>query len=262
MSETPVIVDDREGVRVITLNRPEKLNSFNEAMHAGLAAALDEATTLARCGAVVITGAGRGFCAGQDLGDRRPDGDSAPRDLGATLDRLFNPLVRRIRGLPKPVVMAVNGVAAGAGANVALAGDIVIAARSARFIQAFVKIGLIPDCGGTWTLTRVLGQTRAKALMMTGDPIGAEQAAEWGLIWQAVDDEKLMEEAVGLAGRLAQGPATALRLIKQATHAAATNDLDAQLDLERDLQREAGRHPDYNEGVLAFLEKRPAKFSR
>ena len=262
MSEMPVIVEDREGVRVITLNRPEKLNSFNEAMHVGLAGALDEAASLASCGAIVITGAGRGFCAGQDLGDRRPSGDSAPRDLGATLDRLFNPLVRRIRGLPKPVVMAVNGVAAGAGANVALAGDIVIAARSARFIQAFVKIGLIPDCGGTWTLTRVLGQARAKALMMTGDPIGAEQAAEWGLIWQAVDDEKLMEEAVGLAGRLAQGPATALRLIKQATHAAATNDLDAQLDLERDLQREAGRHPDYNEGVLAFLEKRPAKFSR
>ena len=181
-------------------------------------------------------------------------------DLGATLEATYNPLVRRLRALEKPVVCAVNGVAAGAGANIALACDIVLAARSARFIQAFCKIGLVPDSGGTWFLPRLVGDARARALALLGEPLPAEQAEAWGLIWKTVDDDRLMDEARGVAQRLAAGPTQGLGLIKRALNASSANDLDRQLDLERDLQREAGRTADYREGVAAFLEKRPAVF--
>lgn len=179
-----------------------------------------------------------------------------------TLETYYNPLVRQLRAMEKPVVCAVNGVAAGAGANIAFACDIVLAAKSAKFIQAFSKIGLIPDAGGTWWLTRHLGEARAKALALTAAPLSAEDAAAWGLIWKAVDDEKLMEEAVALAEGFAAGPTRAYALTKQAIHAASANSLEEQLEVERGLQREAGWSDDYKEGVRAFLEKRPADFRK
>ncbi|BCH28482.1 2-(1,2-epoxy-1,2-dihydrophenyl)acetyl-CoA isomerase [Mesorhizobium sp. L-8-10] len=258
MTET-LLVDRRPGWTIITLNRPDRLNSFNEDLHRALAAALDEAAADETCRAVLLTGAGRGFCAGQDLSDRvKSDG---PPDLGHTLETFYNPLVRRIRALRKPVICAVNGVAAGAGANIALACDIVLAARSARFIQAFSKIGLVPDSGGTFFLPRLIGDARARALVMLAEPLSAEQAAAWGLIWKVVDDEALMAEAEALAAHLATQPTQGLALAKEALNASAANDLDTQLDLERDLQRRAGRTPDYAEGVRAFMEKRPAAFT-
>ncbi|SET68129.1 2-(1,2-epoxy-1,2-dihydrophenyl)acetyl-CoA isomerase PaaG [Oceanicella actignis] len=260
MSDT-VLAERAEGVLKLMLNRPERLNAFNEEMHLALRARLDEAAADASVRAVLLTGAGRGFCAGQDLGDRDPSKMDGPPDLGETLESFYNPLIRRIRALDKPVLCAVNGVAAGAGANVALACDIVLAARSARFIQSFCKLGLVPDAGGTWALTRRLGEARAKALAMTGAPLDAETAEAWGLIWRAVDDDALAAEAGALAASLAAGPTFGLALTKRAIHAAAVNDLDAQLDLERDFQRRAGRSPDYREGVAAFLEKRQAVFS-
>jgi 2-(1,2-epoxy-1,2-dihydrophenyl)acetyl-CoA isomerase len=257
--ESSVLVDRHEGWTAVTLNRPDRLNSFNADMHRRLAEALDAAADDADCRAVLLTGAGRGFCAGQDLSDRmQSDG---PVDLGATLDATYNPLIRRIRGLRKPVVCAVNGVAAGAGANIALACDIVIAARSAKFIQAFVKIGLIPDSGGTFFLPRLIGDARARALAMLGEPVSAEQAEAWGLVWKVVDDANLREEADKLAAHLATQPTEGLALIKEAFNASAGNDLDQQLDLERDLQRRAGCMPDYAEGVRAFIEKRAPRFT-
>ncbi|MGL4324130.1 MAG: 2-(1,2-epoxy-1,2-dihydrophenyl)acetyl-CoA isomerase PaaG [Beijerinckiaceae bacterium] len=255
-----VLVDLTDGVLRLTLNRPDKLNSFNEDMHVALRAGFERAHAEPQVRAVLLTGAGRGFCAGQDLGDRDPRRSQAAPDLGQTLERFYNPLLRLIRGLDKPVVCAVNGVAAGAGANIALACDIVLAARSARFIQAFAKIGLVPDAGGSWSLPRLIGEARAKALALTAEPVTAETAAGWGLIWKAVDDAALMQEATALATRLAAGPTRGLGLTKQAIQAAAANTLDQQLDLERDLQREAGRTMDYAEGVVAFLEKRAAAF--
>lgn len=259
-SQNSVLSTVEHGVLHLTLNRPEKLNSFNTDMHLALRACLDRAAAKDEIRAVLITGAGRGFCAGQDLGDRDPrKAESAP-DLGLTIEKYYNPLVRQIRALNKPVICAVNGVAAGAGANLALACDIVFAARSARFIQAFAKIGLVPDSGGTWSLSRLLGEARAKALALTAAPLDAATAADWGLIWQAVDDDKLQETATKLAQELAQGPTLGLSLIKQAIQASATNSLDEQLDLERDLQRQAGHSHDYAEGVSAFLEKRAPKF--
>jgi 2-(1,2-epoxy-1,2-dihydrophenyl)acetyl-CoA isomerase len=254
-----VLYEPRDGYAVVTLNRPDKLNSFTEEMHGRLSEALDRVRDEGMR-ALVLTGAGRGFCAGQDLSDRSFPTGEAP-DLGDTIERLYNPLVRKLRALELPVVCAVNGVAAGAGANVALACDIVLAARSARFIQAFAKIGLVPDSGGTWSLTRLLGEARAKALAMTAAPLSAEQAESWGLIWQCLDDDKLMDEAHALAAGLAGAPTRGLALTKQAIQAASTNDMDAQLDLERDLQREAGRTADYREGVAAFLEKRKPSFT-
>jgi len=250
----------RDGYHVLTLNRPERLNAFNDALHLALRSALDQCESDTDCRAVIITGAGRGFCAGQDLSDRAPAAPGEVRDLGHTLETLYNPLVLKLRNLPKPVIVAVNGVAAGAGANIALAGDIVLAAKSANFIQAFSRIALIPDAGGTWWLTRHLGEARAKALALTADPLPAEKAAEWGLIWKAVDDDLLMAEAVALAERFARGPTSAYALTKKAIHAASANALEAQLTVERELQREAGLQGDYREGVAAFLEKRPAKF--
>ncbi len=247
-----------DGVLGLTLNRPDKLNVFNEDMHLALRAGFERAHKDADVRAVLLTGAGRGFCAGQDLGDRDPR-KGAP-DLGHTIETFYNPLLRLIRSLEKPVICAVNGVAAGAGANIAFACDITLAARSARFIQAFAKIGLVPDSGGTWNLPRLIGEVRAKALALTAEPLDAETAAGWGLIWRAVDDDKLMDEAKTLAVRLAAGPTKGLGLTKRAIQAAATNSLDEQLDLERDLQREAGRSADYAEGVAAFLEKRRPEF--
>lgn len=257
----PVDVALHAGVLRLTLNRPDRLNAFNEAMHMALRAGLERARDDASVRAVLLTGAGRAFCAGQDLGERDMRKADAAPDLGQTLERLYNPTLRMIRALEKPVVCAVNGVAAGAGANIALACDIVLAAQSAKFIQAFAKLGLVPDAGGSWSLPRLIGEARAKALAMTAEPLPADTAAAWGLIWKAVPDADLMVEATVLAERLAAGPTLGLGLTKRAIQAAAGNSLDAQLDLERDLQRQAGRSADYAEGVAAFLDKRPARFS-
>lgn len=250
-----------DGVMRLTLNRPDRLNSFNEEMHIALRAALERAQNDRHIRAILLTGAGRAFCAGQDLGDRDPRKATEAPDLGRTIESFYNPLVRLMRSLEKPIVCAVNGVAAGAGANIALACDIVLAAKSAKFIQAFSKIGLIPDSGGTWTLPHLLGEARAKGLALTAEPLSAETAAAWGMIWRAVEDADLMTEAEALAKRLGAGPTFGLGLTKRAIQAASANSLDQQLDLERDLQREAGRSADYAEGVAAFLDKRPAEFS-
>ena len=260
MDENPVLSERREGYRLITLNRPERLNAFNETMHEGLMAALVEAEADEGCRALLLTGAGRGFCAGQDLSDRAVQPGEQPR-LTHSLERFYNPLVRKLRDLKMPVVCAVNGVAAGAGANVALACDIVLAARSAQFIQAFARIGLVPDSGGTWFLPRLVGRARARGLALLAEPLPAENAQEWGLIWKAVDDESLMIEAEKLAAHLATQPTVGLALTKRALDEAETSSLDQQLDLERDLQSEAAQTPDYAEGVRAFLEKRTPSFT-
>lgn len=248
-----------DGLATITLNRPDKLNSFNVQMHEELRAALEKIKQPGQARALLLTGAGRGFCAGQDLGDRRGSATDIP-DLGLTLDKYYNPLIRLLRHLEFPVICAVNGVAAGAGANLALACDIVIAARSASFIQAFCKIGLVPDSGGTWLLPRMVGMARATALAMLGDKLPAEQAADWGLIWRCVDDEQLRPETEKLARHLASQPTKALALIKRALNASAKHSLDEQLDMERDFQRIAGGSADYREGVAAFLDKRAPAF--
>ncbi len=258
-SET-VLVTLEAGVLRLTLNRPDKLNSFNEEMHLALRAGFERAQADSAVRAVLLTGSGRGFCAGQDLGDRDPRKGGPAPDLGHTLETFYNPTLRLIRNLEKPIVCAVNGVAAGAGANIALACDIVLAAKSAKFIQAFAKIGLVPDAGGSWSLARILGEPRAKALALTAEPLTAEKAADWGMIWKAVEDADLMAEAGALAASLAAGPTLGLGLTKRLIHASATQSLDEQLDMERDLQRIAGRSADYAEGVTAFLEKRKAEF--
>jgi 2-(1,2-epoxy-1,2-dihydrophenyl)acetyl-CoA isomerase len=260
MSEPTIRLELTEGVATITLNRPDKLNAINEVMQAELAGALDRLEADATIRALLLTGAGRAFSAGQDLTDRVMGEGDAPPDLGDTLDRLHNPLIRRLRRLERPIVCAVNGVAAGAGANLALACDLVLAARSANFIQAFCRLGLVPDAGGTYVLPRLVGAARAMGLALLGEPLTAEQAAAWGLIWRVVDDEQLMPEASALARRLATQPTKGLGLTKRALNASAANTLGEQLDLERDLQREAGRTRDYREGVRAFLEKRSPKF--
>jgi 2-(1,2-epoxy-1,2-dihydrophenyl)acetyl-CoA isomerase len=252
-----ILTETRDGYRQITLNRPERLNALTVEMADALIAALDAAQADPVCRAVLLTGAGRGFCAGQDL---NAIAGASHADIERLLDR-YNPLVSRLRDLPMPVVCAVNGIAAGAGANLALACDIVLAAHSASFVQAFARIGLIPDCGGTWFLPRLVGPARARGLAMLAEPLPAETAADWGLIWQAVPDQRLMRDAQALAARLATGPGVALGLIKQALDASETNDLGHQLKLERNLQVEAAATSDHVEGIAAFLEKRPPKFS-
>ena len=261
ISSQAVLLDRFEnGVLTLTLNRPERLNALNGALIEALSDGIKRAGTDPECRAVLITGAGRGFCAGADLANRAfAPGDARP-DLGEALEKGLNPIIRGIRNLPKPVVCAVNGPAAGAGANIALACDIVLAAKSAQFLQAFARIGLIPDAGGTFVLPRLIGDARARALMMLAEPIAAEQAQAIGMIYRAVDDEDLMGESHTVAERLAAASTHALGLMKRALAASPTNSLDDQLDLERDLQREAGASDDYMEGVRAFLDKRPANF--
>lgn len=249
-----------EGIARLTLNRPDKLNSFNVAMHTELRDALDKVKAECSVRVLVLTGAGRGFCAGQDLSDRAvaPGGGSV--DLGESIKKYYGPLVRGLRSLPMPVLCAVNGVAAGAGANLALACDIVIAARSASFIEPFCKLGLIPDTGGTYFLPRLIGTARTLGLALLGDKLPAEQAAAWGLIWKCTDDDKLAHEVDLLARHFAAAPTLGLARTKQAIHASPNNTLEAQLDLERDFMRELGASADYREGVAAFMEKRVPVF--
>ena len=267
MEETPVLSALEGGVLTLTLNRPQRLNAMSPQLIEALIAELKRARDDASIRTILLTGTGRGFCAGADLagpGPGDPVGDAKPsgeRDVGAAMDRIFNPLIRAMRALPKPIVAAVNGVAAGGGANLALASDIVIAARSARFDQAFVRISLIPDLGGTWFLPHTVGDARARALAMLGTSVPAEEAKRMGMVWDVVDDAALMDEAGKIAKKLAAGPTLSYAAIKEAISAAATNTLDQQLDLERDRQRELGRSADFKEGVAAFLAKRPANFT-
>jgi 2-(1,2-epoxy-1,2-dihydrophenyl)acetyl-CoA isomerase len=246
-----------DGVARLTLNRPERLNSFTVQMHEEVRGAL---SSLGEARVLVLTGAGRGFCAGQDLNDRAVAPGEAV-DLGESVEQRYNPLIRTLTSLPMPVIARVNGVAAGAGANIALACDIVIAAKSAKFIQSFAAIGLIPDSGGTWVLPRLVGQARALGLTLTGEPLPAERAAEWGLIWKAVDDEALDAEVDGLAARFASGPTRGLAAIKQMIRSSWTHSLDEELDFQRDAMRELGFSDDYREGVSAFMEKRKPRFT-
>ncbi|MCS3601894.1 2-(1,2-epoxy-1,2-dihydrophenyl)acetyl-CoA isomerase [Buttiauxella sp. BIGb0471] len=257
---TFIVSDVQNGVMTLTLNRPERLNSFNDEMHRQLAQALTQAERDDTIRCLLITGAGRGFCAGQDLNDRNVDPSGEAPDLGASVENFYNPLVKRLAALPKPVIAAVNGVAAGAGATLALGCDIVIAARSVNFIMSFSKLGLVPDCGGTWYLPRLAGRARAMGLALMGDKLSAEQAQQWGMIWQVVDDEALSDTARQLANHFASQPTFGLGLVKKALLASETHTLEEQLDIERDYQRLAGRSEDYREGVSAFLAKRPAVF--
>jgi 2-(1,2-epoxy-1,2-dihydrophenyl)acetyl-CoA isomerase len=252
--------DINEGVATLTLNRPKALNSFTDEMHAEIRVAMQQVIENADIRCLLITGAGRGFCAGQDLGDRAQTTAGGVPDVGASVEKNYNPLIRSIMNLPKPVICAVNGVAAGAGASIALACDIVLAARSASFIQVFCKIGLIPDSGGTWNLPRAVGLARAKGLALLGDRLTAETAESWGLIWKCVDDEDLQAEARKMAGYFATQPTRALGRIKKLLHVSASNTLPEQLDLEQKAMQELGQSEDYREGVTAFLEKRPAQF--
>ncbi|MGC1302404.1 MAG: 2-(1,2-epoxy-1,2-dihydrophenyl)acetyl-CoA isomerase PaaG [Caulobacteraceae bacterium] len=260
MSYETIQFEIESGAARLTLNRPDRLNSFTVQMHGEVAEALTKVEQDDAVRALLITGAGRGFCAGQDLADRAVAPGAEPVDLGDSVERFYNPLIRRLTSLPKPVVCAVNGVAAGAGANIALACDLVLAGKSARFIQSFAGIGLIPDSGGSWVLPRLVGQARALGMALTGQPIGAEQAEAWGLIWKAVDDDKLMDEALTLAGRLASGPTRGLAQTKHLIRTTWSRSLDQELDLERDIMRVLGHSEDYQEGVAAFFEKRPAVF--
>ena len=252
-----LLVAKRAGVHVLTLNRPDRVNALTGGLHAALMQALAAAEADEGCRAVLLHGAGRAFCAGQDLNEVTPG-----QDLGAALEQRYNPLIRRMRDLPKPIVCAVHGVAAGAGANLALACDIILAGQTAKFLQAFIRIGLIPDAGGTWLLPRLAGDARARGMAMLGEAIEAPQAEAWGLIWRAVPDESLMAEAERTAAQLARLPGHAMGLIKRALNASYGHTLDQQLALERDLQSEAGHHPDFQEGVRAFLEKREARFNQ
>lgn len=259
MTYDNILFDLTGGIARLTLNRPDKLNSFNAEMHAEVRDALARVT---RDGArvLLLTGAGRGFCAGQDLGDRAVAPGGARVDLGESIERNYKPLILGLRNLPMPVVAAVNGVAAGAGANLALACDLVIAAKSASFVQAFCRLGLVPDSGGTWFLPRLVGTARALGLAMLGEKLSAEQAAQWGLIWRCVEDAELAGVVDQLVTRLAAAPTLGLARIKQAIHASWNHTLEQQLDRERDLQRELGTSADYAEGVAAFLAKRDPKF--
>ncbi|MFN8574535.1 MAG: 2-(1,2-epoxy-1,2-dihydrophenyl)acetyl-CoA isomerase PaaG [Gemmatimonadaceae bacterium] len=260
MSSDPILREMSQGVLVLTLNRPDVLNSFNLAMAQALQAALTDAAADHAVRCVLLTGAGRGFCAGQDLASV-PMSPESPPDVGGIVRAQYNPIIRAIRALEKPVVCAVNGVAAGAGANLALACDIVIAAAEASFIQSFAKIGLIPDSGGTWLLPHLVGMARASALMLLGDKLPATTAAEWGMIYQVVPGAELRERAMTLAAHLATQPTRGLGLTKKAMNAAMEQGLSAQLDTEAEIQTAAGRSHDFMEGVQAFLEKRKPVFT-
>jgi len=252
--------DIQDGVAVVMLNRPEKLNSFTSPMLEEISDALKQSAEDAQVRAVLLSGNGRAFGAGQDLSERDVKPGDPPPDLGESLDKRYNPIVRQLRGMEKPIVCAVNGVAAGAAANMALACDLILAARSARFIQPFCRLGLVPDAGGTWSLPRLVGRARAMGMAMLGGDVSAEQAEQWGLIWKCVDDGAIMDEALSLAQTLATQPTIGLGLIKRAINESHGNSLDQQLDLERDLQRLACKTEDYAEGVNAFLEKRKPAF--
>ena len=249
------------GIARITLARPGRLNSFTTQMHEELRDALRRVADDASVRVLLLTGAGRGFCAGQDLADRAVAPGETAVDLGASIDNNYRPLVLMLRDLPLPVVCAVNGVAAGAGANIALACDLVIATRSASFVQAFCRIGLIPDAGGTFFLPRLVGTARAMGLALLGDRLTAEQAEAWGLIWKCVDDDAFAATVDALLAQLAQAPTGGLAAIKRTLHASAANTLEQQLTLERDTQRTLGQSADYREGVTAFLAKRPPRFA-
>ena len=248
------------GIATLTLNRPERLNSFTQAMHREVRDALDRVQADNSVRVLLLTGAGRGFCAGQDLNDRAVEPGAPGVDLGESVEKYYAPLVTTLRTLPLPVICAVNGVAAGAGANLALACDIVLAARSASFIEAFCKLGLIPDTGGTWALPRLVGPARAMGLALLGDRLPAEKAEQWGLIWRCVADEDLMAEAMAMARHFATAPTKGLAYTKKAMLASSTNTLEQQLALEGQMMRELGYSHDYREGVAAFIEKRQPDF--
>jgi len=248
------------GVAILTLNRPDRLNSFTRAMHLEVRDALARVQADQSVRVLVLTGAGRGFCAGQDLADRAVDPGAPSVDLGASVEEFYAPLVLTLKNLPMPVICAVNGVAAGAGANLALACDIVLAAQSASFIEAFSKLGLIPDTGGTWHLPRLIGPARAMGLAMLGEKLSAEKAEAWGLIWRCVPDETLMDEALAMAQHFAAAPTKGLAFTKRAFQASYANTLAQQLQLEADMMRELGNSHDYREGVAAFLAKRAPQF--
>jgi 2-(1,2-epoxy-1,2-dihydrophenyl)acetyl-CoA isomerase len=258
--ENPILVERRDGYRIVTLNRPQRLNAFTIPMHQVLAREIADAEADKSCRALLLTGTGRAFSTGQDLNERITAAGEVVIP-GEALEKYYNPLVLKLRALPFPVVCAVNGIAAGASCNIALGCDIVFAARSASFLQPFARLGIIPDAGGTWLLPRLVGPARARALALLAEPISAEQAEAWGLIWKVVDDGQLMAEAEKLCAQLAVGPTFGYAQIKRAIDASADNDLATQLDLERKLQREAGSHPDYAEGVKAFLAKRKPVFT-
>ena len=255
-----IVLEKTDGVARLTLNRPERLNSFNVQMHEELQAALDDIATdnVTRC--LLLTGAGRGFCAGQDLGDRAVSADQEVPDLGMSVEKFYNPLIRRITNLKMPVICALNGVAAGAGASLVMACDIVVAARSASFILSFAKVGLVPDSGSSWHFARAIGLPRAKALAMLGNKLKAEQAEQWGLIYQVVDDEQLAGETSELANYLAKQPTEALANIKQLVHTSFDFSMNEQLERERKAMQHLGRSHDYREGVSAFMEKREPEF--
>lgn len=259
-SEPSLLVERRGAVALFTLNRPSRINAFTPELLAALASAFDAAEADAAVRAIVITGAGRGFCSGQDIGliAALPPEE---RDVGRILRDFYEPVIAKMRSSPLPVVAAVNGVAAGAGANFAMLADIVVAGRSAEFVEAFVKIGLAPDVAGSWTLPRLVGAARAKGLALLAEPIRAETAEAWGLIWKAVDDDRLLDEAFAIAERLAGQSASATALTKRLLNASAGNDLDGQLALERELQTKAAASADHAEGVRAFMEKRPPRWS-
>lgn len=255
-----IIAEEKNGVGYLTFNRPKALNSFNVDMHREVAEVLNLWTKNPDVRCVVISGEGRGFCAGQDLGDRVVDPNAEAPDLGYSIETYYNPLIKTIVNMPKPVICAVNGVAAGAGANIALACDLVIAAKSANFVQAFCRLGLVPDSAGTWFLPRAVGHARAMGLALLGDKLPAETAKEWGMIWDVVEDTELKTKVTELAERLAKQPTFGLSLIKKAIHQSSNNTFDEQMLLERDLQRIAGRSEDYREGVQAFMNKREPNF--
>ncbi|MDV7454108.1 2-(1,2-epoxy-1,2-dihydrophenyl)acetyl-CoA isomerase PaaG [Acinetobacter baumannii] len=260
MDHQNIIAEEKNGVGYLTFNRPKALNSFNVDMHREVAEVLNQWTKNPDVRCVVISGEGRGFCAGQDLGDRVVDPNAEAPDLGYSIETYYNPLIKTIVNMPKPVICAVNGVAAGAGANIALACDLVIAAKSANFVQAFCRLGLVPDSAGTWFLPRTVGHARAMGLALLGDKLPAETAKEWGMIWDVVEDAELKTKVTELAERLAKQPTFGLSLIKKAIHQSSNNTFDEQMLLERDLQRIAGRSEDYREGVQAFMNKREPNF--